>query len=288
MFEPKSLVYKATRRFFAPASGKQEQQRRLMATALTLLVAALVFVLYHNRDFWFPDAQDADDEILQPVPAGTSFSSPAAAAKPTTHKRASGKAQLTASAEPVSSTPPIVATTTRTVLPPLEVEVVAGDTHQKLHPANSAVQLDVQPNSADQSSDSPQENKDVRAEDKQADNAASASVDETAARVTDKASERVEMSPGTSEMVSASVKPGYPMLARQMKVQRFLAAVLHLLELEHHRIDHAADVGGLRGRRLFAAAREAVKQWHFKPHYEGSQAVETVARITVNFTISTN
>jgi protein TonB len=39
---------------------------------------------------------------------------------------------------------------------------------------------------------------------------------------------------------------------------------------------------------LSGAAREAVKQWHFKPHYEGAAAVETVARITVNFTISTN
>jgi outer membrane biosynthesis protein TonB len=39
---------------------------------------------------------------------------------------------------------------------------------------------------------------------------------------------------------------------------------------------------------LAAAAQEAVKQWHFKPHYEGTQAIETQARITVNFTISTN
>ena len=37
-----------------------------------------------------------------------------------------------------------------------------------------------------------------------------------------------------------------------------------------------------------SAAQEAVKQWRFKPHYMGSEAVETEAKITVNFTISTN
>src|SRR5215813_11776263 len=63
MFEPKSLLYRATRRFFPPGPGKQEHQRRLMAAAFSLLVIALVVVLYHDRDFWFPDAQDAEDEV---------------------------------------------------------------------------------------------------------------------------------------------------------------------------------------------------------------------------------
>jgi protein TonB len=39
---------------------------------------------------------------------------------------------------------------------------------------------------------------------------------------------------------------------------------------------------------LAAAAEEAVRQWHFKPHLVGSLPVETRANITVNFTISTN
>jgi len=38
---------------------------------------------------------------------------------------------------------------------------------------------------------------------------------------------------------------------------------------------------------LSAAAREAVKQWRFKPYLQAGQPVETEARITVNFTIST-
>lgn len=37
---------------------------------------------------------------------------------------------------------------------------------------------------------------------------------------------------------------------------------------------------------LFAAAREAVKQWRFKPYYESGAAVDTQAQITVRFAIS--
>jgi protein TonB len=39
---------------------------------------------------------------------------------------------------------------------------------------------------------------------------------------------------------------------------------------------------------LASAAQDAVRQWHFKPHFQGSEPVETQAKITVNFTISTN
>jgi len=39
---------------------------------------------------------------------------------------------------------------------------------------------------------------------------------------------------------------------------------------------------------LAEAARQAVKQWRFKPYLQAGQPVETQARITVNFTISTN
>jgi protein TonB len=38
---------------------------------------------------------------------------------------------------------------------------------------------------------------------------------------------------------------------------------------------------------LSAAAQEAVKQWRFRPYLQSGQAVETEARIVVNFTIFT-
>ncbi|HEX3819030.1 MAG TPA: TonB family protein [Candidatus Sulfotelmatobacter sp.] len=280
MFESISSVSKVTRRFFSTVSGKPEaQQRRLMAAALSLLVVALVFVLYHDRDFWFPDGQDAENEILQSGPA-TAFAAVSASGKTASRKKpVSVRPQLTAAAQSIASTPPIVATTTRTVLPPLEVEVVAGDTHKKLRPASNAIELDVQADSQEQASDPPQPS-----DDQQSDSAAAGSTDETAARVTDRAAERVEMSSDTSQMVSESVKPGYPMLARQMKVQ---GSVILLAMIGRDGL--IQDLRILSGPPILSgAAREAVKQWHFKPHYDGSEAVETVARITVNFTISTN
>jgi protein TonB len=38
---------------------------------------------------------------------------------------------------------------------------------------------------------------------------------------------------------------------------------------------------------LAPAAREAVRQWRFKPYLQNGRAVETQAEITVNFLIST-
>jgi protein TonB len=91
------------------------------------------------------------------------------------------------------------------------------------------------------------------------------------------------MSPGTAQVVSRPVDPTYPLLAKQMKVQG--AVVLEALISKTGSIQ---DIPVLSGPAILSeAAREAVKQWHFKPYYQGGQAVETEARITVNFTIST-
>jgi hypothetical protein len=80
----------------------------------------------------------------------------------------------------LSSAPPITAATTRTVLPPLEVEVVAGNFHRTVHPGTNAVSVDLQPSSA------PQEASE-----------APAAGEATAARVTSHAAERLCMSADT-------------------------------------------------------------------------------------------
>ncbi len=241
-----------------------------MAIAFGLLLVALVSVLYHDRDFWFPDSQEAEDETLQSGPTTTSAenSTPQKSTAQTARKRtATAKPHLTASAEPEMSAPPFVATATRTVLPPLEVEVVAGDTRRKLQPGSNAVNVEVDPDPPETAAETPP-----------------SIAEQPAADVTDKAAERVEMSPDTSAMVSASVKPDYPMLARQMKVQ---GSVILMAMIGRDGL--IQDLRVLSGPPILSgAAREAVKQWHFKPHYEGQNTVETVARITVNFTISTN
>jgi len=270
MPESKTLLTKVGELFSSPSNepSQEPKQRRLMAAALSLLLIALVFVLYHDRDFWFPDAQEAEDQAEQVAPVTASKPLRAVQSGPSARRKSHpGKPQLNASAEAATSTPPIVATATRTVLPPLEVEVVAGDSHRQLQPTTNAVQVEVQPDTSDNSAD-----------------AAPAIAEESAAKVTDSAVEHVQMSADTSEAVSAPVKPGYPLLARQMKVQ---GAVILLALIS--RDGHIQDLRVLSGPPILAgAAREAVKQWHFKPHYEGADTVETVAKVTVNFTISTN
>jgi TonB family protein len=158
---------------------------------------------------------------------------------------------------------------TRTILPPLEVEVVAGDVHNTLRPGTNSVHVDLQPSAPAQEAPQPP---------------APSGAPDTAAGVTTNAAEHVQISADTAEVVSRPVKPGYPLLARQMKVQGSV-----ILQALIGRDGLIQDLHVLSGPPILAnAAQEAVKQWHFKPHYEGADAVETQAKITVNFTISTN
>jgi protein TonB len=304
MFELNRFVPKTHRLLpVAPPvrNPEERKQRRLMVIALALLVVALGFVLFRDRDFWFPDTEQAEDLPL-PAPqaqptvqaASTSATSSivtqpeATAAKKRYSSKSQPKTIVTAksvvdspSARPDASTqteapdaddssaPPLTATTTRTVLPPLEVEVVAGDVHKTVRPGTNSVRVDLQPGSPAQEVTVPP---------------AARSATDSTARVTSNAAEHVQMSSGTAEVVSRPVKPDYPLLARQMKVQGSV-----ILQALIGRDGLIQDLHVLSGPPILAsAAQEAVKQWHFKPHYQGAETVETQARITVNFTISTN
>lgn len=247
------------------------KQQRLMVFALTLLLAVLVFVLYHDRDFWFPNAQEAQDQLPQPTTAASSNPTPVQPTAATPHEarprpphRKPSVAQATSAPEP--STPPQPVTIdSRTVLPPLEVEVVAGDNHRLVHPGSNSTRVELQAGSP-----SPPQ--------------VAEPANDSAASVTSQAAERVQVSADTDDVVVHSVRPGYPMLARQMKVE---GSVILLALIG--RDGMIRDLRVLSGPPILAnAAQEAVRQWHFKPHYQGNQAVDTQARITVNFTISTN
>jgi protein TonB len=276
MLDLKTLVAKTGRRLL-PASQSRNSpeptQRRTMVIALTLLLVALGVVLYRDRDFWFPDTEDADDQaLLQGTAPASKSPTPTTVAEPVapSHQKShSAKPQPIASSPANVSAPPMTATTTRTVLAPLEVEVVAGDVHRTINPGTNSVKVDLRAGSPPQPVSSGP--------------AASAATD-TAAGLTSKATERVQMSVGAAEVVSRQVTPAYPMLARQMKVQGSVT-----LQALIGRDGLIQDLRVLSGPPILAgAAREAVRQWHFKPHYLGTEAVETQANITVNFTISTN
>lgn len=272
MFEPRAIERKTSHQFvYGPPAPRpvRNRQRQLMLGSLVLLLAALGLLLYTDRDFWFPDAEIVDDV---PADVSTAMATPStASAHPVTHavtaRKHTGKAQPV-NAKPEADPPPIVVAS-RTVLPPLNVEVVAENVHRTLQSNPNSVRVDVQ------SSSEP----DVAPV-----AAAVSRAPQTTAEITSNAAENVQMSTNSDAIVSHSVKPGYPTLARQMKVQG--SVVLNAM------IDRQGAIQELRvvsGPPILAnAAQEAVKQWHFKPHFQGSDAVETEAKITVNFTISTN
>jgi protein TonB len=260
----------------APQS-EERKQRRMMVIALVLLLLSLGFVLFRDRDFWFPDTEQADDQPEPTAHSAVVTPTPSIAAQPVAtplKKESSVKAQPKASAPSTSvdadaSALPFAAITNRTVLPPLEVEVVAGDAHKTVHPGTNSVRVDLQSGAAPQKVTVP---------------AASSNANTSVARVNSNAAERVQMSTDTVQVVSQPVKPSYPLLARQMKVEG--SVILQALIGRDGLIQNLHVVSG--PPILAGAAQEAVKQWHFKPHYQGADAVETQARITVNFTISTN
>ena len=251
----------------AASSGQEPKQRRLMVVALMLLLVSLAFVLYRDRDFWFTDVEDTTDRPL--VPPSSFAQAAAPKTKPATivHNKSRARPAQSASVAPVieNSAPPL--TVTRTVLPPLEVEVVAGSAHRTVRPGSNSVRVDMQPDeSAETASQPPVRETDVPA------------------TITTSAAERTSVAADSANVVIHSVQPEYPMLARQTKVQG--AVTLQALIGRDGLIQ---DLHVLSGPPILAnAALEAVRQWHFKPHYQGAETVETEAKITVNFTISTN
>jgi protein TonB len=266
--EIKTLASKADLAQPRAHSAHESKQRKLMLGSLSLLLVALSIALWHERDFWFPDTPDSEQEAENsPVaPVASQPASPASKAAAVTKPRHQAVAQSQAKpAAPPASTP-AAATATRTVLPPLEVEVVAGDTHRTVRPGSSSVRVDLQPGT------SPQPITEAPAD------------TQTAANVTSNAAEHVQMSADASELVAHPVRPNYPLLARQMKVQG--SVILQALIGRDGIIQNLRVVSG--PQILASAAEDAVRQWHFRPHLEGSEPVETQAKITVNFTISTN
>jgi TonB family protein len=245
-----------------------QKQRRQMLVALTLLLVALVLILTKDRDFWFPSApviestSEPVEEIVPEPKAPLGEVSPTSQPAGPVHPKAMPhKAPAVAQPSPAAAAAPAIVS--RTVLPPLEVEVVAGDQHRSVQAGSNSVQVDLHPPSTPTQ-------------------AASAPPTSTAAGV-DVASARVRLSPSAAQILSRPVEPNYPLLAREMKIQG--AVVLNALIGRDGNIQNLRVLSG--PTILSAAAQEAIKQWRFRPYMQSGQAVETQARVTVNFTIFT-
>jgi len=255
----------------------EQKQRRQMLIALALLLLALILVLVKDREFWFPSAPPArveSEPIEQTAPEAQPQQLPATtAAVPATPVRPKAKARSAPPAVAIPAPAPALApvVTNRAVLPPLEVEVVAGDERRTIQAGTNSVKVDLQPRTPiipSQASLSPPP--------------LPADSSPVPSGMADAAG-RVHLSPDAAQIISRPVEPNYPLLAKQMKVQ---GAVV--LEALIGRDGNIQDLHVLSGPTILsAAAREAVKQWRFRPYLLAGKAVETEARITVNFTIST-
>jgi TonB family protein len=247
----------------------EHKHRRHMLVALTLLLAALILVLTKDYSFWFPPAPQARSESepmeeLSPEPkmqseTATTVAQPAVAVRPKAKSYTPPAASAEANPAPASA----AVVTSRAVLPPLQVEIVAGDERRTVQAGSNSVKVDLRPPF------SPTEPSSTRPK-------------SDAVSVAD-ATAQVHLSPSAAEALSSPVEPNYPMLAKQMRIQG--AVVLEALIGRDGSIQALHVLSG--PAILSAAAQEAVKQWRFKPYLQSGQTVETKARIVVNFTIFT-
>jgi len=248
-----------------------QRQRRRMVIALILLLVALGLVLIKDRDFWFPSGDVAESEPVDDQPPVATLEPTSSAAETPKNVAAPRKKGHTTvpSKAPETIVPAPVVTPSRAVLPPLRVDVVSNDHRQPVRPGGPSIRVEMQPGTVVPSvTDSVP---------------AGTELASAGAAPLSNAGERVQMSTDTREVLSRPVRPEYPLLARQMKVQGAVA-----LQASIGKDGGIQRLQVLGGPAILAdAAREAVKQWRFKPYYQEGQPVETQANITVKFTIAT-
>ena len=229
----------------------ESKQPRRLFLALLLLLVALGGVIIKDRQFWFGSNDAGDLEATEPEVARQTVakSIPSVAQHTPAAHTSAVKKQIPAARNSIAKAADAPAVTAmRTVLPPMDVEVVAGDNHRTLHPNSNSTKVELTtPASAERSSSSL-----------------------TAAT---NASEH--------ERLAIDATPSYPLLGQHMNVQG--SVVLQAVIGTDGIIQNLRVLSG--PGILTPAAQQAVREWRFKPIIQNGQAVESQARITVNFSI---
>ncbi len=242
--QPETHLERSTPLPLQPAPPDADVQRKRMLMALGILLMALAAVVLKDWDFWFPPAGEAQEAMARTksrsMAAATASTSTAPARE---HKPAK-------SPTPAAAEAPFSATTERAALPPLQVEVVAGNRHINVPAKSNAIHVDVDSGATSSASNASA-------------SAASApgsgtAVTQTQAQMKTSAADRVQLSPQTAQSVSVSVPPDYPLLARQMKVQGAVSLA-----------------GAHRARRQHPGIADS--QWSGDPRHCGSRGGEAVA-----------
>ncbi len=257
------LELSQTRSVVSPQAriAARNQQSRKLLIALGLLLAALVAVLINDRQFWFGTEQatiESDMPETQPV-AQNAPAPVVILTQPVTvpaARKLISAPRVEATTAPAES--PAVATT-RTALPPLDVEVVAGNKHSEIHPPAPA-KIEVPSSSL---------------------TASSIQAAPSIQPVTEAAQRETITRTAAIQPPQASFRTTYPVLAQHMNVQG--SVVLQAVISADGLIE---DLRVLSGPAILsAAAQQAVREWRFKPMFQNGQAVESKAKITVNFSI---
>jgi protein TonB len=246
---------------FDSIQAVSDSKRRLqLLFALALLLTALILVVLRNRQFWL-DTLNLQELTYQTTSDAISKSAPRI--NPTPSRKTIGRQTASSTVEPlgnVSSEP------RETLLSPLQVDVTySSGQRQTIVARNSAIHLDL--------TQSPQ----ISSAPPSGSTAAGTAAQANSSGV------QVRFSSGAVEILGRPKEPVYPLPAQQAHVQG--SVVLQASIGEDGMVQALQVISG--PAMLTSAALEAVKQWHFKPHYEAGKAVATETRITVNFTIST-
>lgn len=119
----------------------ESRQSRKLLLALALLLVAIAALLIADRQFWFGSNQlildsDGTEPAIAPVAPTTGAAVPA---QPATSAKKHLPAVKSATPKATVSTSAAV---TRTVLPPLAVEVVAANAHRTVHPSTPQIEIE--------------------------------------------------------------------------------------------------------------------------------------------------
>jgi TonB family protein len=253
-----------------PQAPLPSRQNFRLLIALSILLIALAVVLIKDREFWFGSDQAAETESASEtvaktnpaaVPAQTAKLPATAAAPVKRHKAVKATAQAAPQAQPEAAAPtaPVTATN-RVVLPPLDVEVVAGDKHSTVRPGSNVAKVEI-PNNSNRTA------------------TVTTSMPASAAE-RERLSSAAVPSAAVPEL-RQTVETTYPLLGQHMKVQG--SVVLQAVIGADGVIENLRVISG--PAILATAAQQAVRQWRFKPYLQNGQPVETKTRITVNFSI---
>jgi len=238
-----------------------ESKRRLqLLFALALLITALILVVMKNRQFWY-DALNLGELTYQTTSDAIAKSEPRI--NPAPFRKTGSRQTVSSNVEPHGS---VASEPQETLLSPLQVDVTySSGQRQTIVARNSAIHLDLEQN-PQMSSALPSGS-----------TATGTEAHPSGSGV------QVRFSSGAVEILGRPKEPVYPLPAQQAHVQG--SVVLRASIGEDGGVLNLQVISG--PPMLTTAALEAVKQWHFKPHYEEGKAVPTETRITVNFTIST-